>query len=402
MVFCTSTLAEGVNLPIRTMVLYSVHRSGGPHGPVPLLVRDIRNLVGRAGRAGSTSRGLVICANDAQWELVLRASGESAGESVEGSLIKLIRRLADFIARNGIVLTNHDLESTPGLQSLVDGIDATLIELLTEELGAEQFAQLARDVIDHTYAARTADSQQVELLREVASLRASRIVDIRDRGRFANSPNCGPRPRMIDNVLDDLWERFSNWETVESSNDPELIAAILGWALSRPEFSRAITDGFKVDEIAKMPAILKTVVSLWLAESTYEVMASAVGMDVNQLLRLHTKLVQFDLLTLVEQAVAVLAGNAEKSGSILASAVKSLPEAIRFGSTSPNVIELMLGGIRHRRAAIELSTDARVAEALPGSTRKLKIREILLQEDEEWIQRFGKLVYLRTLEDVAN
>ncbi|MEE6286275.1 DEAD/DEAH box helicase [Georgenia sp. MJ173] len=58
MVMCTSTLAEGVNLPLRTMVLYSVKRSADRAAPVPMLARDIKNLVGRAGRAGSSTRGL--------------------------------------------------------------------------------------------------------------------------------------------------------------------------------------------------------------------------------------------------------------------------------------------------------------------------------------------------------
>src|ERR1035437_360452 len=63
---CTNTLAEGVNLPIRTLVLYSVQRMGKQGARENLLTRDIKNLVGRAGRAGSTTKGLVICTNENQ------------------------------------------------------------------------------------------------------------------------------------------------------------------------------------------------------------------------------------------------------------------------------------------------------------------------------------------------
>ncbi|EMF1403346.1 DEAD/DEAH box helicase, partial [Pseudomonas aeruginosa] len=52
LVICTSTLAEGVNLPIRSLVLYSVQRRVGSGQPENMLARDIKNLVGRAGRAG--------------------------------------------------------------------------------------------------------------------------------------------------------------------------------------------------------------------------------------------------------------------------------------------------------------------------------------------------------------
>jgi replicative superfamily II helicase len=50
MVLCTSTLAEGVNLPIRTLVVYTTQISTAEGTIVPMLAREIRNLVGRAGR----------------------------------------------------------------------------------------------------------------------------------------------------------------------------------------------------------------------------------------------------------------------------------------------------------------------------------------------------------------
>lgn len=54
-VACTSTLAQGVNLPIRYLIVSGIHQAG-----VKLKVRDFQNLVGRAGRSGMHTEGLVI------------------------------------------------------------------------------------------------------------------------------------------------------------------------------------------------------------------------------------------------------------------------------------------------------------------------------------------------------
>jgi replicative superfamily II helicase len=106
MVLCTSTLAEGVNLPIRTLVLYAVRRRSASGQPIPMLSRDIRNLVGRAGRAGSSTRGLVICANPNQWDDILPVATGQPGEIVQGALHELLGRLHNAMQRNGLRLTN--------------------------------------------------------------------------------------------------------------------------------------------------------------------------------------------------------------------------------------------------------------------------------------------------------
>ncbi len=54
-VACTSTLAQGVNLPIRYLIV-----SGLQLGGEKFKVRDFQNLIGRAGRSGMHTEGLVI------------------------------------------------------------------------------------------------------------------------------------------------------------------------------------------------------------------------------------------------------------------------------------------------------------------------------------------------------
>ena len=58
-VVCTSTLAQGVNLPIRYLIVTGVNQ-----GKNRILVRDFHNLIGRAGRAGMYTEGSVIFADN--------------------------------------------------------------------------------------------------------------------------------------------------------------------------------------------------------------------------------------------------------------------------------------------------------------------------------------------------
>ena len=57
-VVCTSTLAQGVNLPIRYLIVTSVYQ-----GWNRIKTRDFHNLIGRAGRAGMHTEGSIIFAD---------------------------------------------------------------------------------------------------------------------------------------------------------------------------------------------------------------------------------------------------------------------------------------------------------------------------------------------------
>lgn len=127
--FCTNTLAEGVNLPIRTLILYSVQRRTPEGAAENLLARDIKNLVGRAGRAGTTTRGLVIAANSNQWALIEPVATQQPGERVEGALLALMIRVRGALQQQNLELTNELLEGLAELHTLIDGVDATLIDL---------------------------------------------------------------------------------------------------------------------------------------------------------------------------------------------------------------------------------------------------------------------------------
>jgi POLQ-like helicase len=98
-VVCTSTLAQGVNLPIRYLIV-----SGTSQGTRPTTVRDFQNLLGRAGRAGMHTEGLIVFgdprvfdrreSNPQNFRRSRRLINPDNAENVGSSLLELVGRFS--------------------------------------------------------------------------------------------------------------------------------------------------------------------------------------------------------------------------------------------------------------------------------------------------------------------
>ena len=96
-VVCTPTLAQGVNLPIRYLVVTSVYQ-----GLERIKVRDFHNLIGRAGRAGMHTEGSILFADPIvydkrrtqkdgwRWDIVKELLDPKNSEECASSLFQLI------------------------------------------------------------------------------------------------------------------------------------------------------------------------------------------------------------------------------------------------------------------------------------------------------------------------
>jgi POLQ-like helicase len=130
-VACTSTLAQGVNLPIRYLIVSGIYQAGER-----IKVRDFQNLIGRAGRSGMHTEGLVIFSDPAafdkrhqqgeSWkfnssvELLSPSSAESTTSSLLGLLAPIrsrdnnreVRLAADSLCR--LMLSDEEVvQSNP-------------------------------------------------------------------------------------------------------------------------------------------------------------------------------------------------------------------------------------------------------------------------------------------------
>lgn len=402
---CTNTLAEGVNLPIRTMVLYSVERRLPTGRAESLLTRDIKNLVGRAGRAGATTKGLVICANEQQWPLVRAVARQAGGEPVTGALAELMRALRSALAYGSVALSNTVLEASVGLLPLVDGIDATLVDLAAEELGEEALVAIAVKIADQTFAALQADAQSRQLLETVLALRARRVYGIRAAGRLTWLRESGARARLLDSVENHLLPSWDGWDTVVDPMSPELFSAVMNWAWAQPELQLGVREAYQLKDGESTDSRRTSFFSLvreWISGARYRSIADRGELDLDAVLAVSTRAVGYALQTLVEQAVTLLGRLAAERGTAVSLAVAQFPEHLRFGVPSTAGVVFCAAGIRHRWAAVALGSTPAVGDLFWAGAKPMLVeaRDVLRADEREWRSRLGNLVYQHTLQDL--
>lgn len=406
LVICTSTLAEGVNLPIRSLILYSVQRRVGSGQPENMLARDIKNLVGRAGRAGANTRGLVICANPDQWWLVLPVAIAGAGEPVRGSLRSLIESLESFLRTNAIALDNQFLEIQPASHSLIDGVDATLIELIAEEVGDAEFLRLAADLSDHTFAAHQLPAGSAVTLRRVFELRAQRIIALRVEGKIAWLQDTGAKVRLLEFVEQGLLPSRADWMSPVDPASDDLLSAILEWAWQDLELKSDVRVAFRLDN-GQDPEPVKSrffgIIRQWVRGATFAEIAQSTQMDIDEILGIHTRAVAYSLQSLVEQGISLLARVLLERGIDVSEGVLAFVEHLKFGVPSRFGVLLANGGIRHRRAYVALGNaiQALTPPVQPVNAKAVALRSLEKYPDS-WRNALGELVYFNTLKDVGS
>lgn len=405
MVLCTSTLAEGVNLPIRTLVLYAVQRRTPTGRPIPMLARDIRNLVGRAGRAGSSTKGLVICANPNQWPAVRPVALGQPGEDVQGALRALVEALQNAI-RGGIRLSNDLLEGAAALYPLTDGIDTTLLELLHDDIGDDEFREVAASLAAHTFAAQQLDSGGQDLLAEVFMMRATRISALRTNGRIGWARETGARARLIDSVVDDLFPLLDDWGAIDISVHGPLLDAFLTWAYQQPDFQNDLREAFpEAERIPPQnlpdPSSVREIVVRWIGGESFADIATGTNRTVDGILRIYGSVISYSLATLIEQAAAVLQRYLADINVVVAEAVLLLPEYLRFGVSNPAARALMAAGVRHRRAAVLLGNHPAMTDIQNVLRERQEIASEIFSSEDGWEDALGRFVYERTRADLG-
>jgi POLQ-like helicase len=223
LVVCTSTLAQGVNLPIRYLIV-TTSRQGGSE----IRVRDFHNLMGRAGRSGMHTEGSVLFANaevfdnkgtrKTDWPAFTRLLRVENSEPCASSLLALVEPLKNRtrtleLRTDPLEILGWHLADQDGRESWIEVQSEALsqqwftVETLRDQLflrargfaaiesfllahwpiadesdGATVAEHLAKQTLGYHLASEEQRLQLVEVFRRVAAHVAARVPDAARRG----------------------------------------------------------------------------------------------------------------------------------------------------------------------------------------------------------------------------
>lgn len=143
-VICTSTLAQGVNLPIRYLIISSFNQAGEY-----IKTRDFHNLIGRAGRAGMHTEGSIIFSEpkifDQRWYWQ-KVQELLKPEKSEPCLSELFNIFEPFTGINEEILINQDILGF--VKSYLDKPDSILSFLEKQFLETNQTEFYDNEIIE--------------------------------------------------------------------------------------------------------------------------------------------------------------------------------------------------------------------------------------------------------------
>lgn len=195
LLICTTTLAEGVNLPVQTLVLYCLTRYNySARRNETLNVTEIKNIVGRAGRAGKQRFGLVIYPSDKEdrpFNNVKSALQNVGLHNIMGTLYDVVRIFYNLRASLDDDEINRILENS-GLASAID-------TMITRSIKIDSFDDIdVESIVKESLAYHVGDLNIRENLQRIFRIRHRVLVAKLNKDNFYAFNNTG---MTIDDVV---------------------------------------------------------------------------------------------------------------------------------------------------------------------------------------------------------
>lgn len=284
---CTSTLAQGVNLPIRYLIVTSMNQAGEK-----IKVRDFQNLIGRAGRSSMHTEGLIIFADPTiydskdkyKYSNALSLLDSENTEAVSSSLLKIIQPIVtskryqgefwqipmpikllisddntcfdwieDTLTKFSHLYTEDDLKNTIfGRKKLVNTIESYLMANRQDNPDEDfivESEELAKKTLAYSLASETEQLGLIELFREIAVYITNSIRDPLVQREFSKTLLGVRETEIIHDWVEDHKKELNS--TGDKFKFLELIWPLM-LSLLDNKFLHSLTPDYLALEIVKL------------------------------------------------------------------------------------------------------------------------------------------------------
>ena len=344
-IVATNTLAQGVNLPVKTVIVHSTWRGdeSGERSQIP--VRDYWNIAGRAGRAGQETEGLIIhlTLTDQDQRDFNRYRNSQNLEPVRGALFRMLEELTS--ARLSI----------EAIENAASVLDPEVLAIAVEEGIDSVDSAIWDSSLLGTYVAVQAEALQRDLTPLLQTVRtAARHV-------FQRAPEASWRRVYAQTGLSSFSCALLRDSVVARSDDLHRLLPAAGYD-DLQELGHLVMDiGLQVPEAqttADFAGDPESLLALWLEGSSVEEIFSKVPeaiSSVEQLSRFIEELFGYRFPWIVSALLRICREELGLDNNNLSDYARHYPAMIKYGVPDPVAAWGMSAGIPTRKTAIRLA-----------------------------------------------
>lgn len=405
-VVCTSTLAQGVNLPIRYLIFTNIYQAGEK-----ISVRDFHNLAGRAGRAGMHTEGTILFANPEvyekrktrtdswRWNLIKNILRPENSEPCSSSLLSIFSKILNNPRGSGeklelaeptinylkhmIVnpaykdqvikdiytsLSNRGFdEKTVSRQfnykeKIINTIEGYLISNLPED-DEESLVSYVRTLTEKTLAFHLASEEQKGWLYELFELIGrslyAKVPDPEKRSTYAKTLIGVNEIRELDLWVDNNLEKFINF-----NEDQTELLKLLWEVIFRYLPSNSIAK--KLDK-RKMPfeivkqwvdgeSFIAILDSVKTANCKYKAGSQRRNLTVQHIVDFCEGSIAFDGMLILGAIIELISSKPNTSDTLIPESLKHLQKSLKYGLSSEEEIRLFERDFSDREVAKTLAS----------------------------------------------
>ena len=395
----TTTLAEGVNLPVRTVVIAETRYEGQPPDARITGPRLI-NAMGRAGRAGRETEG---------WVVFIQTDREREGD------FDVFRPGDDDLAVRSRLATSDALDALSGFEELqrsthdavfraadremADFISFVWFVLAAEEaLGRSPSEVDLEALLDSTLAFRQLDDDlKARWTAAAASARAGYAATLQEnRRRWARAGTSIPTAIALDELSDTVAYASGRREPDEmlaASSALQLLESlsVLDRLLELPEAPRWAPRKSEAGRIQPVDVKLADILNGWIGGEALQELADRLLGDVpdktwrlEQLVEIVSSFFEHYLSWTLGALIELTNEKLEADGSLVR-LCPQLPAYVRYGVENDSALALLVAGVRSRRLAHTVAAELGTEEGEPEDIRSW----IAGMGIEAWRRRFG-------------
>lgn len=382
-VICTNTLAEGVNLPIKTMVIHSTLRFDPNARSMrsPLKIRDLKNLIGRAGRAGKETKGLVIIPHAEDFKIMYDLANNKNIEPVNGQLYNIIKLITDYLKNKRLPIEPQILDAlSENFQEILDNIDESMIDLLSEEVNIEELHELVVRLIGETLSFYQANEEEKQTLTTLFELRIEKLKPIVENNQFNILKYSGANIRLYDEIIsqfnfeDDIWNSDfdtlnENWLNYILDNG---IFKLKRFEVNIEEFNEFNNCSLSEDDIRKA-------VVLWMKGKWFQEISNELNIQIHQTLRLINSFLSFNIQSVIASVIRIK--ELKNDDYNIPLSINNWPSMLLYGVNSQLKLDIIEMGLIDRIAVQELSKYLEDMEYTHFDFNELKL--ILVRDGDE-------------------